>query len=101
MKIILFTYFSYALSLLQFSFLPAVAPFFPFPNLLMIFSLFYAILEDPNDDGAFYLAIICGALNDLMSPHYFGFYIIIFFVTVYFTKLILKRYVQPSAIWRI
>ncbi|MGM0439450.1 MAG: hypothetical protein ACQEP3_03420 [Patescibacteria group bacterium] len=101
MKIIVFIFFSYALTLLQFGLLPAAFPFFPVPNLLIIFTVGYAIFEDPNSDGSFWLAVVAGLMNDLMSPYYFGLYVVIFFAFVYFIKFILKNYVQPSFVRRI
>jgi rod shape-determining protein MreD len=101
MKVILFIFFSYALSLLQFSFLPAVIPFLPIPNLLIVFTICYTVFEDPNLNGAFWLAAIAGFMNDLMSPYYFGLYVVIFFSFVYFIKFILKNYVQPSFVRRV
>lgn len=101
MNLILLTFFSYALSLIQFSFLPALFPFVLMPNLLMVFTIIFNIFEDPNSDEGFFLALIAGLINDFLSPHPFGLYIIIFFAVTYFIKFILKNYVQPSFVRRV
>ncbi len=101
MKLLLLVFFSYALSLIQFSFLPAAFPFLPVPNLLMAFTVIFTAFESPNSDRGFFLALIAGLINDFLSPHPFGFYIIIFFAVVYFIKFILKNYVQPSFVRRV
>ena len=101
MKLILIIFFTYSLSLIQFSFLPAALPLFPIPNLLMIFTIIFTAFEDPNSDEGFFLALVAGLINDFLSPHPFGFYIIIFFAVVYFIKFILKNYVQPSFVRRV
>jgi len=95
-KTIFFIFVPFFLFLLQVSFLPAAFPFSPLPNLLMIFLIVCLILEDPNHDGGFYLALFSGALSDLAHYQFFGFYIIIFFSVAYIVKFILKNYVQIS-----
>lgn len=101
MKLLLLIFFSYSLSVFQFGFLPATFPLFPIPNLLMIFTILFSVFEDPNSDDGFFLAFVAGMINDFLSPHPFGFYIIIFLAVVYFVKFILKNYVQPSFVRRI
>ena len=101
MKFIAYFIFIYFLSIIQFSFLPAYLPFLPVLNLLMIFTILFTAFENPNEDGAFFIGFICGMINDFLSPHFLGLYIMIFFVVVYFVKFILKHYVQPSFTRRI
>ncbi len=97
MKIIAFLLFPFFLFLLQFAFLPAVFHFALIPNLLMLTVAFYTLLENPNKNGAFFLALYVGFLHDLVLYGFFGTYMVIFFAAVFFLKYILKNHVQISA----
>jgi len=88
-----FLLFSFFLLLLQSGLLPATFPYSPVPNLLMLLTLTYTFFENPSENGGFYLALFAGFLNDLISP-YFGFYMIVFFGSVYFLKFIFKNYIN-------
>lgn len=94
MKLIAFFLFPFFVFLLQFGFLPAAFPSVVFPNLLMGIVIFYTLMEDPNKDGAFFLALYAGFLHETLTFGFFGGYIIIFFAIAYFLKYILKNYVQ-------
>ncbi len=83
------------LSFLQFSFLPAIFPLSFIPNLVFIFIIIYAVIENPNKNYALYLAIFGGLINDFMSPGIF-IYFLLFFTIIFILKHILKNYVQLS-----
>lgn len=99
-RALLISFFFFFISLFQFGFLPAAFPFISLPNILIIITLIYTFIENPDKNGAFIGAIVAGLLNDLVSP-YFGFYTIIIFSLVYILKFLLKKYVQLPSLQRV
>lgn len=82
--------------ILEVSFFPAVFPYLILPNLLMVSTIIYVLLEKPEKVGSVEFALVAGILMDLMLRGFFGTYMIIFLVTSYSLKYILRHYVQLS-----
>jgi len=92
-KIFIFALSLFFLTLLQSSFLPHFVIFGYAPNFILILIIFIFFLMPSLDLPA---AFFGGLFLDIFSSHFFGFYTSILLGTLFFIKLIARKYVQFS-----
>lgn len=87
---------SYLLVLFQTSFLSHFNIHGYEPNLILTAVILLSILERQKNFYSFWLASWGGFFLDIFSNDFIGFHIIILFLTSFFIKIILKKYVRVS-----
>lgn len=92
-KAIILILFFYLLALLQTSFLVHFRIFGFIPNLILIFVIFYSLLESPKKHSGILAGFVGGFFMDIFSSGFIGFYVLILLAVSIFIKLVLRKYV--------
>lgn len=97
LKTILLFFIFYFLVLLQGDFLVHFKIFNAVPNLILLFIVFFNLLEKSKSKLGFLAAFLGGFFLDVFSVShnlFFGFYVLVSLLISVFIKLIFKRYVS-------
>ena len=93
-RLILKIFFIILIALMQFVFMPILSIKGAIPNLILIGSLIFIILDFEMD--AFYLAGLGGLILDLGSPTPFGFNICMLILLTFLVRYLTKKYIPQT-----
>ncbi len=96
-QVVIFIALVSVLTLGQLSFILALPTFFKALNLILIFLVFALFFYDLRTASAFVL--ISGFWSDLLSFHFFGFYLIVLFLTVWAAAGILTNWLTNRSLY--
>ena len=94
-KILILIFILYSLTLFQASFLIHLSFLNKIPSLILIFTIFFNLLEKKEEVSGIFVAIFGGFFWDIFSNFPIGFHILILLISAIFIKFFLKKYIKP------
>lgn len=91
--------FFYFLSLFQTSFLVPFNISGKLPNLILVFVIFFVILESPKDNFSFFVAFAGGFYIDIFSSHFLGLSIIFLLLLTLLIKQMGALLTKMTVFW--
>lgn len=94
-EILILIFILYFLTLFQTSLLIHFGILSRIPSLILIFTIFFNLLEKKEEVSGIFVAIFGGFFWDIFSNLPIGFHILILLILAIFIKFVLKKYIKP------